>query len=171
MRYEVEYNHHVFFTFTQKCYNEVITRPALLRKYKNFRRVPCAKSLRIPFDVVSARRPTAKQNSLSFPNWSVWFLWRICNFLSMYHALCCTDECDMVGKTFVDLGSGVGQVLWWHDLCVALSQHSLGCQDYLTSIIGRSAWWSLHCPAHAGVLFWSRQRPCLVSSDFMCSQS
>jgi hypothetical protein len=26
-----------FLTFTQKCYNEVITRPELLRKYPNFR--------------------------------------------------------------------------------------------------------------------------------------
>ena len=113
-----------FLTFTQKCYNEVITRPELLRKYKNFRWVPCAKCLRIRFDVVSVHRPTANQHSLSFPNWSVWFLWRICYCASMCHASCCTDECDMDGKTFVDLGSGVGQVLWWHPLCVALWQHS-----------------------------------------------
>ena len=32
-----------------------------------------------------------------------------CSFIS--HALFRLDECDMAGKTFVDLGSGVGQVL------------------------------------------------------------
>ncbi len=114
--------------------------------------MPFAKSLRIRFDVVSVHRPTANQHSLSFPNWSVCFLWRICYCASICHDSCCTDECDMDGKTFVDLGSGVGQVLWWHPLCVALWQQSLGWHDHLILILGRSAWWSLHCPAHPGLL-------------------
>jgi len=57
----------------EKCYSEVITRPALLRKYKNF------------------SPQTYGEAKLALVSKMI-------------------DECDVDGKTFVDLGSGVGQV-------------------------------------------------------------
>jgi len=60
-------------TIVEKCYNEVITRPELLRKYKNF------------------SPQTYGESTLALVSKLI-------------------DECDMDGKTFVDLGSGVGQV-------------------------------------------------------------
>lgn len=41
----------------------------------------------------------------------------------------CTDECDLAGKTFVDLGSGVGQVWIWQP---ARSKHATRCPSLHT---------------------------------------
>jgi hypothetical protein len=60
-------------TVLESCYEQVVTKPSLLRRYKKF-------------------------SSETYGESTIILVTKL------------LDEFDMVGKTFVDLGSGVGQV-------------------------------------------------------------
>jgi hypothetical protein len=75
-----------------------------------------------------ARRHMASLLSFSFPSLSVRFFY-CCSRMS--HTSSQIDECDMQGRTFVDLGSGVGQVSL--NFRIMLSQPARVWQHRLTS--------------------------------------